>query len=784
MERLTTHSPKNRDGAVKGRRERTAFNSASPEVHGSSGIPLTHHKTSCACGGGCPQCHEGQWVQTKLKIGAPNDQYEQEADQVADQVMSAPLKHKCATCTDDDQIEEEESLVQPKVETGETLRRTPATNSETLDVPQVKISTPEGVLQPKSRGQVTPTITTNTAKAIQSLRGKGQSLSGAEQNFFEPRFGADFGDVKVHSGDQAASLARSINARAFTLRQDVFFGAGEYSPNTYSGRKLLAHELTHVVQQNKRSVLRPKRASSLSPRHAVAARKVNDAQVVQRTHVLENNPATAPPMSCEVASTSPSSPSGVSLDVTFVINGNGLTPSAIAAVENFVNNWHAAGGEDLVRVDGYASIDGPPSLNWPLSCERAESLANELMTPSSGNPGIPANHIVELFAQGETSQFSTSLPPNRRATAHIIGFSPNLPIPPVPPIPTIPPNPTIRINALGFTGDHTVTSATGGLGSAVGPVISDPVWTRGFLPLPSRMVSYNNGTAVNMFARFQVTPSMTTPIGNVRVRARSSGTVVGQATGVTINGSVIESATGTGQVNGISGGAAIPGTGVGLYLPLIDFQVSTDGGVSWINAGSVRCQMSFTQATPTPPGGRLREDALFHGGLAARLAATPVLGLRSLVRAGVNYNPSATTPVSYLTTDAVMNAFTTSSQCDSHAYLLRFLAMSFGIPADVFYFWYGAPGALWLYRRSSTGTYGPTFRCNRPAEDGAAHHPHFAFHALTTIGGTTHDPSYNLTGLPGILEHLTGATAQSNARAAFISAWIARVGYTGFVCPH
>jgi len=120
-------------------------------------------------------------------------------------------------------------------------------------------------------------------------------------------------------------------------------------------------------------------------------------------------------MSCDIAT---SSPTGVSLDVTFNINSGLLSTTDKAGVSNFVRNWHLAAVAEPVRVDGYASIDGLPSTNWPLSCRRAVTLANELMTPSDSSPGIPASSI-ELFAQGETDQFSSALEPNRRAQAHI-----------------------------------------------------------------------------------------------------------------------------------------------------------------------------------------------------------------------------------------------------------------------------------------------------------------------------------------------------------------------------
>jgi len=74
--------------------------------------------------------------------------------------------------------------------------------------------------------------------------------SGSVRAQMEPAFGANFGGVRVHSDSGADSLNRSLSARAFTTGQDIFFKQGEYNPGTSGGRELLAHELTHVVQQN------------------------------------------------------------------------------------------------------------------------------------------------------------------------------------------------------------------------------------------------------------------------------------------------------------------------------------------------------------------------------------------------------------------------------------------------------------------------------------------------------------------------------------------------------
>jgi Domain of unknown function (DUF4157)/D-alanyl-D-alanine carboxypeptidase/Zinc carboxypeptidase len=83
------------------------------------------------------------------------------------------------------------------------------------------------------------------------LRSAGQPLDEQTRAFFEPRFGHDFGQVRVHTDSRAAASARSVNAVAYTVGHDLVFGAGHFAPDTKAGQKLLAHELTHVVQQNK-----------------------------------------------------------------------------------------------------------------------------------------------------------------------------------------------------------------------------------------------------------------------------------------------------------------------------------------------------------------------------------------------------------------------------------------------------------------------------------------------------------------------------------------------------
>lgn len=90
---------------------------------------------------------------------------------------------------------------------------------------------------------------THVEAGINKARGGGQPLERGVRRQMESTFGADFGSVRVHTGPEAHQLNREVNAVAFTTGQDVFFRQGAYDPGSSAGRELLAHELTHVVQQ-------------------------------------------------------------------------------------------------------------------------------------------------------------------------------------------------------------------------------------------------------------------------------------------------------------------------------------------------------------------------------------------------------------------------------------------------------------------------------------------------------------------------------------------------------
>ena len=85
---------------------------------------------------------------------------------------------------------------------------------------------------------------------LQQSKGSGASLPDSTNNFMSNAFGTDFSNVKIHTGNNAVQMNQALGARAFTNGTDVYFNKGEYQPESTSGQKLIAHELTHTIQQS------------------------------------------------------------------------------------------------------------------------------------------------------------------------------------------------------------------------------------------------------------------------------------------------------------------------------------------------------------------------------------------------------------------------------------------------------------------------------------------------------------------------------------------------------
>ena len=180
--------------------------------------------------------------QAKLSISQPGDTYEQEADSVARQVMQRMALSGNRQSIQRQEVPEEEEELQMKPLEISTLQRQEVPEEE--EELQMK-----PMVQRQANGGMAATADLETS--INQARGGGQPLVDNIREPMEQAFGADFGGVKVHTDSHSDRLNRSIQARAFTTGQDIFFRQGEYNPGSRGGQELLAHELTHVVQQNR-----------------------------------------------------------------------------------------------------------------------------------------------------------------------------------------------------------------------------------------------------------------------------------------------------------------------------------------------------------------------------------------------------------------------------------------------------------------------------------------------------------------------------------------------------
>lgn len=190
-----------------------------------------------------------------ITIGKPNDRYEQEADRVADFVMRSAAIHAPST-------------------------QAPANNAQRVCE---SCAQDEELLQP-SPTSASPSAGTAPPSVTDTLAHSGQPLSGETQAFFAPRFGFDFSGVRVHDDGPAAASAHDLRAKAYTVGRHVVFNSGQYAPQTPAGMRLLAHELTHVVQQAGRD-------RELAQRELDDSELTDDADIGESAPVIEDDDA-------------------------------------------------------------------------------------------------------------------------------------------------------------------------------------------------------------------------------------------------------------------------------------------------------------------------------------------------------------------------------------------------------------------------------------------------------------------------------------------------------------
>ena len=206
-------------------------------------------------------------VQAKMAIGQAGDKYEQEADRTAHQVIQKMSESETESADERVAVEEETESPQIQQKCGcggkdETVQRKSDNTLQSEEIlaedvenqgstkePELEDTENEDLIIQRKPKETNAEATPDLTRSLKQQKGKGQPLPDGLKQQMEGAFGKDFSGVKIHADTEADRLTRSIKARAFTIGQDIFFRQGEYTPGSMQGQELLAHELTHVVQQ-------------------------------------------------------------------------------------------------------------------------------------------------------------------------------------------------------------------------------------------------------------------------------------------------------------------------------------------------------------------------------------------------------------------------------------------------------------------------------------------------------------------------------------------------------
>jgi len=311
-------------------------------------------------------------IQPKLAVSAPDDPYEREADAVADQVMrmadpgsvgAAPIavQRKCSACE-----EEQKNTIQTKRATSERAHET-----------------------------------TDPEAAVRAARHGGTSLPTELRSFFEARFSYDFSGVRVHADGDAASAAHALQARAYTLGRDIVFGAGEYAPATAEGKRLVAHELAHVIQQGATAARRQERNSAAegvaagggdTPMVAHVAQRGAARQLIQRqTTGCPTRPPDEPARSRTaggILSTDVVRPSTSTLAIQDFPVNEATLPSGATADPVFQRFMSMAAGDPstAIAVKGYTDCVGAAAENLSLRDRRAQAVIAAMPAALQSHP--------------------------------------------------------------------------------------------------------------------------------------------------------------------------------------------------------------------------------------------------------------------------------------------------------------------------------------------------------------------------------------------------------------
>lgn len=326
-------------------------------------------------------------LQRKLTIGSTNDPLEAEADRTAERVMrmTVPGQTRSPAVSSTGRQAPLAAAVLRRCSCGGSCDKCRARQRNTTSSPD------DFALQRKPSGP--SSVDEAPASVHQTLRSSGSPLDLATRAFFEPRFGHDFKDVRVHTGAAAANSAREIDALAYTVGSNIVFGSQRFAPHTSHGQRLLAHELTHVVQQ---------RSSQSVARHVRRA-QLPSSGPAQNTQVPARGPVPQPDPSNGCYGESVNGPGRVK-----AVGANQWVLSNFDIDQHYLKKEHfdflrdvvapkinkTPAGKFKVNIVGEASTTADFAYNLSLSAARAKCVSQQLIAA-----GLDDDHRPNVVAQ-------------------------------------------------------------------------------------------------------------------------------------------------------------------------------------------------------------------------------------------------------------------------------------------------------------------------------------------------------------------------------------------------
>ena len=328
-------------------------------------------------------------IQPKLMVSQPGDQQEVEADQVSEQIMKMPGRATPPPPNDD--------------ENKNNNQNRPVILNRYLQRQQI---------QRASDGIGGNAVSDDVQGRIESMHKGGRPLPTSEREFFEPRMGVDLGNVRIHTDGEATETSKELNARAYTVGPHVAFNSGEFQPGTTEGRKLLGHELTHVVQQGGAKELpqqdvAPEKSAKVAADSPATKNATPDSSAVKDAAVAPTTEAAKPATQAQSQKTDiGSAPTAVVASSSTETSGSDLATSVEptdevgSPIKATTPEKSAAAVSDRPTAD----VDGQAS-------GIADAIQGDLIDLRANGASIAKNNIAEVVLNVQPPTTAPTAPP-------------------------------------------------------------------------------------------------------------------------------------------------------------------------------------------------------------------------------------------------------------------------------------------------------------------------------------------------------------------------------------